>query len=136
MKAWLIRIATNACALAVAAWLFQGIKVTGDNDRDRVLTLLVVALLFGVVNEFVRPIVAFLSIPLYLLTLGLMFFVVNALMLMLTSWICDQFDLGFHVDGFWTAVFGGLVISVVSWVVGQVLPESDSRRWRIETRSS
>lgn len=135
MKAWLIRIATNACALAVAAWLFSGIKITGDNDRDRVLTLLVVALLFGVVNEFVRPIVAFLSIPLYLLTLGLMFFVVNALMLMLTSWICDQFDLGFHVDGFWTAVFGGLVISLVSWIVGQVLPESDNRRWRIETRS-
>jgi putative membrane protein len=135
MKTWLIRIATNACALAVAAWLFQGIKITGDNDRDRVLTLLVVAVLFGVVNEFVRPIVAFLSLPLYLLTLGLMFFVVNALMLMLTSWICDQLDVGFHVDGFWTAVFGGLVISVVSWIVGQVLPASDHRRWRIETRS-
>jgi putative membrane protein len=61
-----------------------------------------------------------------------MFFVVNALMLMLTSWICDLLDVGFHVDGFWTAVFGGLVISVVSWIVGQVLPEPDNRRWRVD----
>src|SRR5690242_7603446 len=116
MKTWLIRIVTNACALAVAAWLFSGITITGDNDRDRVITLVVVALLFGVINEFVRPIVAFLSIPLYLLTLGLMFFIVNALMLLLTSWICDQLDVGFNVDGFWTAVFGALVITIVSWI--------------------
>jgi putative membrane protein len=130
MKTWLIRILTNACALAVAAWLFDRISITGDTDRDRVLTLVVVALIFGVVNEFVRPIVALLSLPLYLLTLGLMFFVVNALMLMLTSWVADQLDIGFHVEGFWTAVFGGIVISIVSWVVGQVLPEPDRHLWR------
>ena len=81
------------------------------------------ALLFGVVNEFVRPVVAFLSFPLYLLTLGLMYFVVNALMLMLTSWIADLIDVGFHVQGFWTAVLGGIVIALVSWVVGRLLPE-------------
>ncbi len=130
MKTWLIRIVTNACALAVAAWLFKGIRITGADDRDRVITLVVVALLFGVVNEFVRPVVAFLSLPLYLLTLGLMFFIVNALMLLLTSWISDQLDLGFHVRGFWTAVFGAIVISIVSWIVGQVLPEPDRRSWR------
>lgn len=130
MKTWLIRIFTNACALAVAAWLFEGIRITGDNDRDRVITLIVVALLFGVVNEFVRPVVALLSLPLYLLTLGLMFFVVNALMLLLTSWISDQLDVGFHVKGFWTAVFGALVISLVSWIVGQVLPEAEAERRR------
>ena len=129
MKTWLIRIFTNACALAVAAWLFDGIEITGPSDRNRVITLVVVALLFGVVNEFVRPIVAFLSLPLYLLTLGLMFFVVNALMLPLTSWIADLLDVGFHVDGFWTAVFGAIVISLVSWMVGQVLPEPDRRPW-------
>jgi putative membrane protein len=134
MKTWLIRIVTNACALAVAAWLFSGITITGDNDRDRVITLVVVALLFGVINEFVRPIVAFLSLPLYLLTLGLMFFIVNALMLTLTSWICDKLDVGFNVDGFWTAVFGGFVITVVSWIVGQVLPQND-RRWHYERRT-
>jgi putative membrane protein len=123
MKTWLIRILTNACALAVAAWLFKDIRFTGHSDRDRFITLVIVALLFGVVNEFVRPVVAFLSLPLYLLTLGLMFFVVNALMLLLTSWLADQLDVGFHVRGFWTAVFGSIVISIVSWVVGQVLPE-------------
>ena len=59
-----------------------------------------------------------------LLTLGLFFFVVNALMLLLTSWVSDQFDLGFHVRGFWTAVIGSIVISVVSWAAGLVLPKS------------
>ena len=125
MKSWLIRIFVNACALAAAAWLFKDIRITGHTDRDRVLTLLVVALIFGLVNEFVRPIVALLSLPLYLLTLGLMFIVVNALMLMLTSWIADQLDIGFRVHGFWTAVWGSIVISVVSWVVGQVAPGRD-----------
>lgn len=130
MKTWLIRILTNACALAVAAWLFRNIAITGGNDRDRVITLVVVALLFGIVNEFVRPVVAFLSLPLYLLTLGLMFFVVNALMLLLTSWIAGQISVGFHVRGFWTAVGGAIVISIVGWVVGQVLPEPSNHRWR------
>jgi putative membrane protein len=129
MKTWLIRIVTNACALAVAAWLLDKIRITGDTDRDRVLTLVLVALIFGVVNEFVRPVVVFFSLPLYLLTLGLMYFVVNALMLMLTSWLADQLDIGFHVKGFWTAVLGGIVIAIVSWIVGQVLPEPDRRPW-------
>lgn len=125
MKSWLIRIFVNACALAAAAWLFKGIRITGDTDRDRVITLLVVALIFALVNEFVRPIVALLSLPLYLITLGLMFFVVNALMLMLTSWLAGQLDVGFHVHGFWTAVWGSIVISIVSWIVGQVAPGRD-----------
>ena len=130
MKTWLIRVFTNACALAVAAWLFEGIQITGDTDRDRVITLVVVALLFGLVNEFVRPIVAFFSLPLYLLTLGLFFLVVNALMLLLTSWIAGKFDVGFNVDGFWVAIGGGIVVSIVSWVVGQVLPANDRYSWR------
>jgi putative membrane protein len=129
MKTWLIRIFTNACALAVAAWLLDDIRITGDTDRDRVLILVLVALIFGVVNEFVRPIVVFLSLPLYLLTLGLMYFVVNALMLMLTSWLAGLLDIGFHVEGFWTAVWGGIVIAVVSWIVGQVLPEPNRHSW-------
>jgi putative membrane protein len=125
MIAWLLRMVANACGLAAAAWLFSGIWITGSTTTDRVVVLVVVALIFGIVNEIVRPIVAFLSFPLYLLTLGLMFFVVNALMLLLTGWLARQFSIGFHVHGFLTAVFGSIVVSVVSWLVGLVLPASD-----------
>jgi putative membrane protein len=124
MMTWLVRSVANACGLAAAAWLFTGIWISGQDELDRIIVLVVVALLFGIVNEFVRPIVAFLSFPLYLLTLGLMFFVVNALMLLLTGWLAKQLDIGFHVSGFWTAVFGSIVISVVSWLVGLVLPDA------------
>lgn len=122
---WVVRLIANGAGLAVAAWLFSGISVSGDSDREQALTLLLVALIFGVVNSFVRPIVNLLSLPLYVLTLGLMYFVVNALMLMLTSWIADQFDIGFHVDGFWTAVVGAVVIALVSWGVTVLLPDTD-----------
>jgi putative membrane protein len=125
MITWLIRIVANACGLAVAAWVFTGIRVSGHHDRDRIITLVVVALIFGIVNEIVRPIVAFLSFPLYLLTLGLMYFVVNALMLLLTGWLARQLSVGFHVRGFWTAVFGSIVVSVISWLVSLVLPEPE-----------
>ena len=125
---WLLRIVTNALALAAAAWVFTGITVHGSSDQDRLVTLVVVALVFGLVNEIVRPVVAFVSFPLYLLTLGLFFFVVNALMLELTSWLADQLDIGFHVRNFSTAIWGSIVITVVSWLVGLVLPGSDRDR--------
>jgi putative membrane protein len=125
MTGWLVRIAANACALAVATWVFAGIAITADSASDYVLTLLVVALLFGLVNTFVRPVVAFLSMPLYLLTLGLMFFVVNALMLKLTGWVAGQLNVGFRVEGFWTVIGGSVVISLVSWAVGRVLRDDD-----------
>ncbi len=128
MRSWLVRIVTNALAVAAAAWIFEDITVTGSSDGVRVLTLIFVALLFGIVNVFVRPVVAFLSFPLYLLTLGLMYFVVNALMLLLTSWVASNLDVGFHVDGFWTAVGGAIVISLVSWLVGRALPEERGYR--------
>lgn len=122
---WVVRTVANACGLAVAAWLFSGISVTGDTTADRVITLLVVALIFGVINVFLKPIVAFLSIPLLIITLGLFYFVVNALMLLLVGWISDQVGLNFHVDGFWTAVWGGIVISIVATIVNWVLPNPE-----------
>jgi putative membrane protein len=118
---FLLWVLVNALALAAATWIMGGITLT-DNDRsDQVLTLLGVALIFGVVNAIVRPIANLLSLPLIILTLGLMIFVVNALMLMLTSWISGQLDLGFHVDGFWTALGGSLVITVATWLLELVL---------------
>ncbi|WP_329253607.1 phage holin family protein [Streptomyces sp. NBC_01478] len=125
MKNFLVKTIANAGALAVAVWLLDKITLTGDSTFKKFWTLLLVALVFGLVNFLVKPIVKVLTFPLFLLTLGLITLVVNALMLMLTSWLADKLDLSFHVDGFWTAVLGGLIISVVSWALNVVLPEGD-----------
>lgn len=112
----------DALALAAATWLLEGIRVTGASETERVLTLLLVAVIFGLVNAIVRPVVKLLSLPFIILTLGLMIFVINALMLMLTSWLSEQIGLGFHVDGFWTALLGALVVSVATWILEVLLP--------------
>jgi putative membrane protein len=119
---WLTRVAVNAVALAAALWLMAGISLTGDTDGQRVAALLVVAVVFGAVNAFVRPVVRFLAFPFILLTLGLMLVVINALMLLLTSWLSGQIGLGFDVDGFGSAVGGAIVVSVVTWLMEIVLP--------------
>jgi putative membrane protein len=119
----LLTIISAAGGLAIAAWLFDGISIGGSTRNEELVTLLLVAVIFGVVNAVVRPIVSLLSIPLYILTLGLFFFVVNALMLMLTSWIAEQVGIPFVVDGFWVAVFGAVVISLASAAIGMLLPE-------------
>ncbi len=123
---FLIWVLVNALALAAATYLLAGITLTGATDRDRVLTLVLVAVVFGVVNAVVRPVVKLLSLPFIILTLGLLVFVINGLMLLLTSWLSGQIGLGFHVDGFWTAVLGGLVVMVASWVLELLVP--DGRR--------
>ncbi|MGW5969932.1 phage holin family protein [Streptomyces sp. NPDC055186] len=125
MKNFVVKTIANAAALAVAVWLIDKITLTGDSRGKEIGTLILVALIFGVVNFLVKPIVQLLSLPLLVLTLGLFTLVVNALMLLLTSWLADQFDLSFHVEGFWTAVLGGLVVSVVSWALNIVLPDGD-----------
>jgi putative membrane protein len=115
-------VVVNALALGLAALLFDGIHVDGSSDTERVVTLLVVGLIFGAITAFVRPVVNLISIPLIILTLGLMLLVVNALMLMLTSWVAGGLGLGFHVDGFWTAVGGAIVISLALMVLEAVVP--------------
>lgn len=118
---WLI---VNAAALGAAVWLFDGITLTGDTTGDRLGTLVVVGAIFGVITSVVRPIVNLLSLPLIILTLGLMLIVTNALMLLLTSKVAGTFGLDFHVEGFWTAVFGAIVISIVSMIVESLLPDA------------
>ncbi|MEU2712733.1 phage holin family protein [Streptomyces sp. NPDC007205] len=125
MKNFVVKTIANAGALAVAVWLLDKITLTGDNTARKAGTLVVVALIFGLVNWLVKPIVKVLTFPLFILTLGLITLVVNALMLLLTSWVCGRFHLSFHVEGFWTAVIGGLIISVVSWALHMVLPDED-----------
>ena len=120
---FVIWVVVNALALAAATWIMGGITLTGSTRSQQLVTLIGVALVFGVVNAVVRPIVNLLSLPLIILTLGLMIFVVNALMLMLTSWISGQLSLGFHVDGFLTALGGALIITVATWLLELVLKD-------------
>ncbi|GAA3897201.1 phage holin family protein [Streptomyces lacrimifluminis] len=125
MKNFVVKTIANAGALGVAVWVLDKITLTGDSTGKKIGTLIVVALLFGLVNFLVKPLVQVLTFPLFILTLGLITLVVNALMLLLTSWLADKFDLSFHVEGFWTAVLGGLIISIVSWALHIVLPDED-----------
>src|SRR5512134_2245971 len=120
----LLRLVINALALLVTAWMVPGIHLGAagphPTERDWV-TLLIVALVFGLVNAVIRPIIILLSLPLQILTLGLFTFVINAFMLLLTSWIAQRLDLGFRVDGFLPALLGALLISVVSFVLSRAL---------------
>jgi putative membrane protein len=118
----LLRVVVNALALAVATLVLDGITLTADTDGRRAATLVVVALVFGAVNTVVRPVVAILSIPFIIVTLGLLLLVINGLMLLLTSWLSTQLGLGFHVDGLWTAILGAVIVAVATWVLELVLP--------------
>jgi putative membrane protein len=108
---WLL---TNAAAVAVAAWLLDGITLKGADWQDKIPPLLAVALILGIVTVFVEPVVKVLSLPFIILTIGLFLLVINALMLLLTSWIADKADVGFHVEGFWTALVGSIIITIVT----------------------
>ena len=118
---FLVRLLINAAALWVAVKLIPGITYSSDNW----LPFFGVALIFGIVNAFIRPIVKLLSLPLIILTLGLFALVVNGLMLLLTSSLSDALGLHFHVEGCWTAILGALVISIVSALLSMFLAEPD-----------
>ncbi|CUR54857.1 conserved membrane hypothetical protein [metagenome] len=119
---WLL---TNAAALAVATWLLGGIRLDGSDWQDKIVPLLLVALILGLVTMFVEPVVKLLSLPFIILTIGLFLFVINALMLLLTSKIADAFDIGFHVDGFWTALWGSILITLVTGFIDIAVLEDD-----------
>lgn len=118
---FVLRTLVNAAALAVATWLFSGISLTGADTTQRVLTMLLVAVIFGAFNAVLKPIFQIVTIPVVLITLGLFLIVINAWMLMLTSWIAGLLNIGWQVDGFWTAVGGAIVVSIVSFLMNAVL---------------
>jgi len=121
---FVIRLIVNAVAIWLTALLLQGINLMATTDTTtQVLEIAVVALVFTLVNMTVKPVAKLLSLPLVILTLGLFALVVNALMLMLTGWISTQVGYGLQVDGFWWAVGGSIVISLVSWALNLVLPD-------------
>ncbi|MFB9367265.1 phage holin family protein [Kitasatospora sp. NPDC001664] len=125
MKNFVIKTLINAAAIWVAAWIVSGITLSGDDWQSKTVTVILVALVFGVVNFLIKPLVKLFSLPLFILTLGLITFVINALMLWLTSWASDKLSLDFHVDGFWAALLGSLIISLVSWGLNLAFGDDD-----------
>lgn len=127
--AWLV---TNVVSLAAAAWVVDGIRFTGPTQgqaelEHKLVPLVVVALILGVVTSVVKPVLKILSIPFILLTLGLFLLVINAAMLLLTGALARGLDIGFRVTGFWPALGGAIVITVVTWVVDNLLGSDDRR---------
>ena len=119
----LIRLVVNGLAIWLTTLLIDGIELTATGDTaQELIVLAVVTLVFTLVNLVVRPLVKLLSLPLYILTLGLFSLVVNALMLMLTGWLTQFTDYGLVVDGFWNAVLGGLIIALASWLLHLLIP--------------
>jgi putative membrane protein len=116
MKA-LIRVLTTAVALAVATAAVPGIELRAGTTLSKAATLVVVALIFGLVNAFLKPIAKTLGCLFYVLTLGLIGLVVNGLLLWLTSWVAGKLSLPFHITGFWAAFWGAIIVGVVGWLL-------------------
>ena len=118
----LLRIVVAMAALGVAAWVVPGIVLSGHSNSSKALTLLIVAVIFGVVNAILKPLIKSVGCAFYVLTLGLVAIVVNGLLLWLTSWIAyDKLHEPFHVTGFVAALEGALIVGIVSWVLHLIL---------------
>ncbi|MEO8506886.1 MAG: phage holin family protein [Betaproteobacteria bacterium] len=105
---WII----NALALLALPYIFQSITI------DSFVTALIVAVVLGLVNTLIRPVLVLLTLPVTVLTLGLFIFVINGLLF----WAVGSFMPGFHVAGFWSGVFGAIVYSLISWALASLLP--------------
>ena len=122
----LIRIAVSMAALAVAAWLVPGIVLTGHDTAAKVWTLLVVAVIFGIINVVLKPVIKAVGCAFYVLTLGLIAIVVNGLLLWLTSYVAyDKLHEPFHVTGFTAAVEGALIVGIVSWLIHLIVRDDE-----------
>ncbi len=123
MSRFLIRLVINAVALWLTTLLVAGVKVIPYQSTTVavVLTYLLVALLFGVVNGVIGNFIRIVAFPLYILTLGLIALIVNGLLLLLVSWISGFLGFGLAVAGFWWGVLGALVLALLSWLIGILL---------------
>ncbi len=117
MPAFIIRWIITTLAVMAAAWLLRGISY------ETMSALLGASLLLGIINALIRPVLLLLSLPFIIVTMGLFIFVVNALLLLLVAAVVPAF----HVDGFWNAFFGSIIISIVSWALSSVFRTSDGR---------
>ena len=120
---FLLRLAVSAAALAVATAVLPGIQLTTGSTASKVLTLVAVALIFGVINAILKPIIKTIGCLFYILTLGLVALVVNALLLWLVSVVAGWLSLPFHITGFVPAFLGALIISVVTWLLSVLIPD-------------
>jgi putative membrane protein len=122
---FLVRLLITAGALWLAVVLVDGIEVTASTTWTKILTYLGVALIFGLVNAVLKPIIKLVGCIFYVLTLGLIALVVNALLFLLTGWLADQLDIPFKVDGFWAGFWGAIIVGVVSWIANLAFGTSD-----------
>ena len=114
---FLLRVLVSAAALGVATWAVPGITLPAASGWSKAGTLLAVALIFGIINATLKPLIKVVGCAFYVLTLGLIAFVVNGLLLWLTSWIAGKLSLPFHVAGFWAAFWGAIIVGLVSWLL-------------------
>jgi putative membrane protein len=121
-----LRLAASAAAVWVATLLIPGIKVTAQTTLGTIGTFVAIAVIFGLCNAFLRPIIKMVGCAFYILTLGLIALVVNGALFLLTSWIAGLLNLPFHVDNFWpAAILGALVVGIVSWLLNMFVPDND-----------
>jgi putative membrane protein len=119
----LIKVIVNAVALGVATWLVPGIWLSADSWLTKAGTLVLVAVIFGIINAILKPIIKVVGCGFYLLTLGLISLVVNALLFLLTGFLADKVNLPFHVHGFWAGFWGALIVAVVGFLLHLVIPD-------------
>jgi putative membrane protein len=124
----LLRILIPAAALGIAHLLITGIELTGSSNLSKAGTLIVVALIFGVVNAFIKPIVKTIGCLFYVLTLGLIGLVVNGLLLWLCSWVAGKLSVPFHITGFWPAFWGAIIVGIVGWLLNLIFDEREPAR--------
>jgi putative membrane protein len=120
----LLRILIPAAALGIAHLLVSGIELTSGSELSKAGTLILVALIFGVVNAVLKPIVKTIGCLFYVVTLGLIGLVVNGLLLWFCSWIAGKLSLPFHITGFWPAFWGAIIVGLVGWVLNLVFDEN------------
>ncbi|MET0726277.1 MAG: phage holin family protein [Leifsonia sp.] len=120
---FLLKVIVNAVALWLTTLIVSGVYVRPYEDTTLgwVLTYLLVAVIFGIVNGIIGTVVRIVAFPIYILTLGLISFIVNGLLLLLVAWISSWFGFGLFIDGFWWAVLGALVLSIFSALIGLIL---------------
>ena len=123
---FLLRVLVSAAALGVATWAVSGIELLAGSGWSRVGTLLAVAVIFGLINAILKPLIKVIGCAFYVLTRGLIALVVNGLLLWLTSVIAGDLKLPFHVTGFWPAFWGAIIVGLVSWVLNLLI--GDKRR--------